>query len=183
MERLAELKVALVVVVVLGGGVVEGQSWCVAVSNINSQSLQTALDYACGAGADCTPIQASGLCYQPNTVQSHASYAFNSYYQRMGEATGACVFGGTATIATSDPSYGSCVYPSSQSAAGGNTSTTTPTSTTPTTTTPTSTTPFYGLGPSSAYPSTTTNRASFRTPITIVLPSSLLLLSLVYSLM
>ncbi|XP_043706794.1 PLASMODESMATA CALLOSE-BINDING PROTEIN 3-like [Telopea speciosissima] len=182
MERAAELRVALVVmvVVVLGGGggggvvVVEGQSWCVAISNTNNQALQTALDYACGSGADCTAIQANGVCYQPNTVQSHASYAFNSYYQHMGQAIGSCIFAGTATISTSDPSYGSCVYPSSPSVAGGNTSTTTPTSTTPsTTTTPSSTTPIYGLGPTSSF---NTNRAAFRPSTTIVLPSFLLLL-------
>ncbi|KAM1036653.1 hypothetical protein ACFX13_032266 [Malus domestica] len=101
-------------------------TWCVARSDASAQALQTALDYACAAGADCSPIQSDGLCYLPNTIQAHASYAFNSYYQRQAKAPGSCGFSGTATIAQTDPSYGSCDYPSSTSAAGGTTSPSTP---------------------------------------------------------
>ncbi|CAK9141439.1 unnamed protein product [Ilex paraguariensis] len=78
-------------------------TWCVARSDAGDQALQTSLDYACGAGADCAPIQPSGLCYLPNTVQAHASYAFNSYFQRKGMAPGSCDFAGTAYIAKTDP--------------------------------------------------------------------------------
>ncbi|PKI75082.1 hypothetical protein CRG98_004556 [Punica granatum] len=92
---------------------VRGASWCVARSDATQQALQQALDYACTSGADCSPIQSSGLCFLPNTMQGHASYAFNSYYQRKAMAPGSCDFAGTATVAASDPSYGSCVYPSS----------------------------------------------------------------------
>ncbi|KAL7105782.1 hypothetical protein ACP275_07G067000 [Erythranthe tilingii] len=94
-------------------------TWCVVRSEASDEALQAALDYACFAGADCAPIQSSGLCYLPNTVQAHASYAYNSYYQRNADSAAACSFSGTATIATTDPSYGSCVYPSSPSTAGG----------------------------------------------------------------
>ncbi|KAF7132843.1 hypothetical protein RHSIM_Rhsim09G0057300 [Rhododendron simsii] len=83
---------------------VAAASWCVARSDAISPALQTALDYACGAGADCSPIQSSGLCFLPNTIQAHASYAFNSYYQRKANAPGSCNFGGTATVAETDPS-------------------------------------------------------------------------------
>ncbi|KAI5604327.1 hypothetical protein POPTR_001G315700v4 [Populus trichocarpa] len=107
--------------------VVEG-TWCVARSDASTQALQTALDYACASGADCTPIQSSGLCFLPNTIQAHASYAFNSYFQRKAMAPGSCDFSGTASASKSDPSYGSCMYPSSLSTAGG---TGTTTSTTP----------------------------------------------------
>ncbi|XVF84642.1 hypothetical protein PTKIN_Ptkin17bG0053700 [Pterospermum kingtungense] len=94
--------------------VVQGTTWCVARSDAITQSLQTALDYACASGADCSPIQSSGLCFLPNTIEAHASYAFNSYYQRKAMAPGSCDFVGTATVAKTDPSYGSCMYPSSQ---------------------------------------------------------------------
>ncbi|GMI69969.1 hypothetical protein like AT4G13600 [Hibiscus trionum] len=108
-------------------GVVEGASWCVARSDASFNALQTALNYACGSGADCTPLQSDGLCFLPNTIQAHASYAFNSYYQRRGMAPGSCDFAGTATVAKTDPSYGSCMYPASQSTAGGIATPTTPT--------------------------------------------------------
>uniref|UniRef100_A0A0D9VG71 X8 domain-containing protein n=1 Tax=Leersia perrieri TaxID=77586 RepID=A0A0D9VG71_9ORYZ len=97
-----------------------GAAWCIARSGASEKSLQTALDYACGpaGGADCAPIQASGLCYLPNTVAAHASYAFNSVFQRARAAPGACDFSGIATITLTDPSYGSCTYPASPSTAG-----------------------------------------------------------------
>ncbi|KAI3980402.1 hypothetical protein MKX01_003941 [Papaver californicum] len=94
-------------------------TWCVARSNASEQQLQAALDYACWAGADCTPIQPNGLCYLPNNLIAHASYAFNSFFQKRSSAPGACEFAGSATISMTDPSYGSCVYPSFSSTAGG----------------------------------------------------------------
>ncbi|XP_071719044.1 uncharacterized protein [Rutidosis leptorrhynchoides] len=94
-------------------------TWCVVRSEASRESLQAALDYACGAGADCAPIQQTGLCFLPNTIQAHASYAFNSYFMRSSMAPGSCNFAGTATIAKTDPSYGSCNYPASPRTAGG----------------------------------------------------------------
>ncbi|KAK1413691.1 hypothetical protein QVD17_35468 [Tagetes erecta] len=94
-------------------------TWCVVRSEASREALQAALDYACGAGADCAPILPSGLCFLPNTIQAHASYAFNSYYMRRSMAPGSCDFAGTATIAKTDPSYGSCNYPASPGMAGG----------------------------------------------------------------
>ena len=69
-----------------------------------NQQLLDALNYACGAGADCDPIQPNGSCYNPNTVESHASYAFNSFYQKNKQASGTCVFAGSAHVITIDPS-------------------------------------------------------------------------------
>ncbi|KAG9132150.1 hypothetical protein Leryth_022631 [Lithospermum erythrorhizon] len=125
---------------------VEAGTWCVARSDASDAALQLALDYACASGADCTPIQKSGLCFLPNTLPAHASYAFNSYFQRRAMAPGSCNFAGTATIAKTDPSYGSCVYPSSTSSAGGTVSSGGGSTTIPTPT-PTPTPP-----PSSLYP-------------------------------
>ncbi|XP_060167409.1 glucan endo-1,3-beta-glucosidase [Lycium barbarum] len=111
-----------------------GGSWCVAKNGAAQTALQSALDYACGKGADCSAIQQGGSCYNPNSLQSHASYAFNSYFQKNPGQT-SCDFGGAATITNSNPSTGSCVFPASGS------STSSPTTPTPTTTTPTSGTP------------------------------------------
>ncbi|XP_076946648.1 PLASMODESMATA CALLOSE-BINDING PROTEIN 2-like [Bidens hawaiensis] len=94
-------------------------TWCVAKTDAAADALQKALDYACGAGADCEPLQEAGLCFTPNTVEAHASYAFNSYYMHSSMDPVACNFAGTATIVKTDPSYGSCVYPASPSTAGG----------------------------------------------------------------
>ncbi|KAL5098546.1 hypothetical protein RYX36_002873 [Vicia faba] len=65
-----------------GGSTSSSTSWCVVRSDASYNVLQTALDYACGSGADCLPLQPDELCFLPNTIQAHASYAFNSYYQK-----------------------------------------------------------------------------------------------------
>jgi len=87
-------------------------AWCIARSGASDKALQSALDYACGpaGGADCAPIQASGLCYLPNTLAAHASYAFNSIFQRSRAAPGACDFAGTATVTLTDPSQYYALY-------------------------------------------------------------------------
>ncbi|KAJ1279227.1 hypothetical protein BS78_04G139300 [Paspalum vaginatum] len=117
--RLVAATLAALVLVVLARPTA-GAAWCIARSGASDKALQTALDYACSpaGGADCAPIQASGLCYLPNTLAAHASYAFNSIFQRSRAAPGACDFAGTATVTVTDPSYGSCTYPSSPSTAG-----------------------------------------------------------------
>ncbi|PIN14844.1 Glucan endo-1,3-beta-D-glucosidase [Handroanthus impetiginosus] len=121
---------------------VQGQRWCVAKSGAAQKSVQGALDYACGiGGADCSAIQQGAPCYNPNTLENHASYAFNNYYQKNPVQT-SCDFGGVAVLTNVNPSSGSCIFPTSSSS-------TTPTTPSPRTTTPTPT-------PTTPSPSTTT---------------------------
>ena len=81
-----------------------GVSWCVASQSASSIALQVALDYACGyGGAECSAIQPGGSCYNPNSVRDHASYAFNSYYQKN-PIPNSCNFGGTAMTTSTNPS-------------------------------------------------------------------------------
>ncbi|KAJ8752278.1 hypothetical protein K2173_003914 [Erythroxylum novogranatense] len=148
-----------------------GQSWCVAKSGALQTALQSALDYACGtAGVDCSQIQQGGSCYNPSTLQNHASYAFNSYYQKNPVAT-SCDFGGTANMVNANPSSGSCIYPTSSSStsslpppstSSGNPVTTPPTN--PVTTPPTNpvtTSPLPGSGePSTGTPPSVLNSSA-----------------------
>ncbi|XP_057720670.1 PLASMODESMATA CALLOSE-BINDING PROTEIN 3-like [Arachis stenosperma] len=132
-----------------GGGL-----WCVCKDGSDAM-LQKTLDYACGAGADCNPLHQGGPCFQPNTVRAHCNYAVNSYFQKKGQAQGACEFAGTATTVTSDPSASGCMYPSTASAAG--------TSSTPMTNTPSMGT-STGTNPSSGTTSTGTGTGTGTTP-------------------
>uniref|UniRef100_A0A1J3IHQ1 Plasmodesmata callose-binding protein 4 n=2 Tax=Noccaea caerulescens TaxID=107243 RepID=A0A1J3IHQ1_NOCCA len=119
----------------------------------NEQVLQKAIDYACGAGADCSQIQLNGACYQPNTVKNHCDVAVNSYYQKKASSGATCDFNGAATTSPSPPSTASsCLTGSSSS---GTPSTGTPSTGTPTTGTPTSGTPTSGF-PSTGTPTTGT---------------------------
>ncbi|KAK4343928.1 hypothetical protein RND71_037022 [Anisodus tanguticus] len=84
--------------------------WCVAKPSVPDPIIQEAMNYACASGADCDQIQPNGSCYQPDTLFAHASYAFNSYWQRTKVAGGTCDFGGTAILVTVDPSFDGCQF-------------------------------------------------------------------------
>ncbi|XP_073058899.1 glucan endo-1,3-beta-glucosidase 12-like [Primulina eburnea] len=89
-----------------------GQTWCVANEQAGEKKLQAALDYACGeGGADCRPIQPGAACYNPKNLVAHASYAFNSFYQRNGRGSWTCDFAGAAYVVTQSPKFGSCKFP------------------------------------------------------------------------
>lgn len=79
--------------------------WCVPKAGISDTQLQENLDYACGQGIDCTPIQPGGACFEPPTVISHACYAMNLLYQTAGRNPWNCNFLQTATITSSNPIY------------------------------------------------------------------------------
>lgn len=88
-------------------------TWCVAKPATSDALLQQSLQFACGeGGADCKHIQPGGGCFNPNSLVSHASYAMNSYYQLHGRNSWNCYFNGEGMLTPTDPSYGSCVYPS-----------------------------------------------------------------------
>ncbi|KAF5958332.1 hypothetical protein HYC85_005557 [Camellia sinensis] len=83
----------------------KSEVWCVAKPSVPAETLQVALDYACGeGGADCEEIKPNGGCYSPDTIVAHASYAFNSYWQKSKRSGGTCSFGGTAMLINADPS-------------------------------------------------------------------------------
>ncbi|KAL5706823.1 hypothetical protein ACHQM5_024941 [Ranunculus cassubicifolius] len=85
--------------------------WCVAKPSVPEEKLQEAMDYACGAGgADCEEIKPHGSCYNPDTMVAHASYAFNSYWQKNKNIGGTCNFGGTAMVINANPSFEQCRF-------------------------------------------------------------------------
>lgn len=81
----------------------DGASYCICKDGLSDAVLQKNIDYACGAGADCSAISQGGSCFNPNTVKDHCNYAVNSYYQKKGQATGTCDFSGTAIPSASPP--------------------------------------------------------------------------------
>lgn len=93
------------------GGAVKQELWCVAKNNAEDAALQTALDWACGAGgADCGPIQNGGPCYDVNSVQNTASYAFNDYFLKHGLTDDSCSFNNNAAVTSLNPSEFVFVY-------------------------------------------------------------------------
>lgn len=83
--------------------------FCVAKDDADADKLKDGLNWACGAGeANCAAIQPGRPCYNPNDIKSHASYAYNDYYQKKRSIGGTCNFGGTAITTTIDPSKYIC---------------------------------------------------------------------------
>ncbi|KAH0979733.1 hypothetical protein GBA52_006910 [Prunus armeniaca] len=86
-----------------------GKKWCVAKPGATNQALQANIDYVCGKGIDCKPIQPGGTCFD-NDVKARASYLMNAYYQANGRHDFNCDFSKTGQITSADPSHGSCKY-------------------------------------------------------------------------
>ncbi|XP_065849029.1 glucan endo-1,3-beta-glucosidase 2 [Euphorbia lathyris] len=87
------------------------QTFCTAKDGADPKMLQAALDWACGPGkVDCAALTQGESCYEPDNVIAHATYAFDTYYHQMGKGPGTCDFNGVATISTTNPSHGSCIY-------------------------------------------------------------------------
>ncbi|GKC61786.1 glucan endo-1,3-beta-glucosidase 4-like protein [Tanacetum coccineum] len=69
--------------------------FCVARKGADTGSLQDGLNWACGPGqANCSAIQSGQPCFMPDTLENHASFAYNDYYQRM-RSYGSCIFTGS----------------------------------------------------------------------------------------
>ncbi|XP_050383084.1 PLASMODESMATA CALLOSE-BINDING PROTEIN 5-like [Argentina anserina] len=114
--------------------VVTTELWCVAKNNAEDAALQSALDWACGAGgANCSPTQQGGPCYDAADIQNTASYAFNDYFLKNGMTDDSCNFDNTAAVTSLNPSFGNCKMPSSLSGSSRSSS---------------SSSASYGLGPS-----------------------------------
>ena len=80
-------------------------TWCVTNPASDNTTITDALNYACGTSTSiCSAIQVNQNCYAPNTLDSHASWAFNNYYQTYKTAGGSCFFGGAAILTSTDPS-------------------------------------------------------------------------------
>lgn len=92
----------------------KGKIWCVLKDGVaNATRVGMAVSYACGQGnGTCDAIVKGGKCYEPNSLGSHASYAFNSYWQQFRKVGATCYFDGLAMQTTKNPSYGSCKYQS-----------------------------------------------------------------------
>ncbi|KAL6134126.1 hypothetical protein ACLB2K_066359 [Fragaria x ananassa] len=96
--------------------VVTTELWCVAKNNAEDSALQSALDWACGAGGvNCIPIQPGVPCYDASDIQNTASYAFNDYFLKNGMTDDSCNFDNTAALTSLNPSFGNCKMPSSLS--------------------------------------------------------------------
>jgi exo-beta-1,3-glucanase (GH17 family) len=83
---------------VLAGGVGGGKA-------VNETAVAAAVAYACQQGSGtCAAIQPGGACHEPDTMDAHASYAFNAYWQQFRKAGGTCFFNGLAVTTSKDPS-------------------------------------------------------------------------------
>lgn len=91
----------------------EGPIWCVVGETAaGAAELGGALAYACGQGnGTCDGIRPGEECYKPDSLVSHASYAFNSYWHQYRALGGTCYFNGLATQTTVDPSKLGCFPP------------------------------------------------------------------------
>ncbi|CAH2058151.1 unnamed protein product [Thlaspi arvense] len=75
----------------------------------DNEKLLRIIDFICSK-MDCTIIKPGGICYEPDTPLSHASFVMNRYYQAQGRHKEDCDFEGAGYLTDIDPSYGGCRY-------------------------------------------------------------------------
>ncbi|KAE8669268.1 hypothetical protein F3Y22_tig00112249pilonHSYRG00152 [Hibiscus syriacus] len=79
-------------------------AFCVPTEQASDAELQKALDFACGQGIDCGPIQPGAVCGDPPTVRSRAAFAMNSYYRSHESNPSFCDFNGIGRVISENPS-------------------------------------------------------------------------------
>ncbi|EOA34291.1 hypothetical protein CARUB_v10021806mg [Capsella rubella] len=90
---------------------VSAKTWCVASASATDAQLQANIDWACNTEkVDCVKINPGGVCYEPNTLTSHASFVMNEYYRLHGETEEACDFNHSGQIIYANPTYRRCRY-------------------------------------------------------------------------
>ncbi|KAK6151876.1 hypothetical protein DH2020_014511 [Rehmannia glutinosa] len=96
-----------------------GTTWCIASTSASEADLENGLNWACGPGnVDSFAIQPSQPCFEPDSLASHASFAFNSYYQQNGATDIACSFGEQGTNKTAAANATATASKSSSSVQG-----------------------------------------------------------------
>ncbi|KAL6581053.1 hypothetical protein OROMI_006976 [Orobanche minor] len=78
----------------------DNKKWCVPKVEATDPELQANIDYVCGQGMNCQPIQLGGVCFEPDNVRAHASFVMNAFYQTYSN----CYFSGSGMITSTDPS-------------------------------------------------------------------------------
>ncbi|XP_030532753.2 probable glucan endo-1,3-beta-glucosidase A6 [Rhodamnia argentea] len=92
----------------------KGRIWCVVAPGSNNRTaLEAALTHSCSQGnGTCEAIRPGKACHEPDSVLSHVSYGFSSYWAQFRKSGASCFFNGLATQTIKDPSHGSCKFPS-----------------------------------------------------------------------
>lgn len=62
----------------------QGKIWCVVKPGAPDFKLQTYIIAKC-VEVDCKEVQPGGSCFEPNTLQNHASYVLNLYFRGHGD--------------------------------------------------------------------------------------------------
>eukprot|EP01063_Lacrimia_lanifica_P025141 TRINITY_DN32914_c0_g1_i1.p1 TRINITY_DN32914_c0_g1~~TRINITY_DN32914_c0_g1_i1.p1 ORF type:complete len:238 (+),score=58.43 TRINITY_DN32914_c0_g1_i1:45-758(+) len=80
---------------------------CVANRSATPDVLGGALGWVCGQ-EDCTAVNEGGDRYYPNTLVSHADWAFNKYFETVGKQFSNCQFSGAAEMLYCNPDCYKC---------------------------------------------------------------------------
>ncbi|EOA33827.1 hypothetical protein CARUB_v10021306mg [Capsella rubella] len=103
--------VLLLFIVVIHPFHVSAKTWCVLAASATDAQLQANIDWACSIEiVDCVSISPGGVCYEPNTLTTHASYVMNDYYRLHGETEEACDFNHSGQVINANPSYLRCRF-------------------------------------------------------------------------